>query len=42
MPDFKRQWQDRGLLIRLTFPAYEAERVTWGVTRLKEIFESAF
>ena len=35
-PDRREATRRKGLFIRLTFPAFEPERIEWGVTMLKE------
>jgi 2-aminoadipate transaminase len=38
-PNFKEEMRKKGLLIRLTFPAYESNQIEWGILRLKETAE---
>ena len=38
-PNFKEEMRKKGLLIRLTFPAYESNQIQWGILRLKETAE---
>ena len=36
-PNVKDKARTQGLFIRLTFPAFEPEKITWGISRLKEV-----
>jgi DNA-binding transcriptional MocR family regulator len=36
-PNFRKKKRKQGLFIRLTFPAYEPERIKWGISKLKEV-----
>ena len=36
-PNFRKERQKQGLLIRLTFPAYNAEEIEWAIAKLKQI-----
>ena len=38
-PNFMEEKRRKGLFIRLTFPAYEPDRITGGISKLKEIAE---
>jgi len=36
-PNCQAETRKKGLLVRLTFPAYEPEKIKWGISKLKEI-----
>jgi 2-aminoadipate transaminase len=38
-PNCKEEKRKKGLFIRLTFPAYEPDKIAWGISKLKEIAE---
>ncbi len=38
-PNCRKEKRQRGLFVRLTFPAYEPDRIEWGILKLKEIAE---
>ena len=35
-PNFKEEMRKKGLFIRLTFPAFEPNKIEWGISKLKE------
>jgi len=35
-PNFKEEIRKKGLFVRLTFPAYEPNKIEWGISKLKE------
>jgi len=35
-PNFREEVRKKGLFVRLTFPAYEPNRIEWGISKLKE------
>jgi len=35
-PNFRAEMRKKGLFTRLTFPAYEPDRIEWGISKLKE------
>lgn len=35
-PNFREEMRKKGLFVRLTFPAYEPNRIEWGISKLKE------
>jgi 2-aminoadipate transaminase len=35
-PNFTEEVRKKGLFVRLTFPAYEPNRIEWGISRLKD------
>lgn len=39
-PNMREELRERGLFIRLTFPAYEPDKIEWGISKLKETVES--
>jgi len=38
-PNFKEEWKKKGLVVRLTFPAFEPDLIEWGILKLKETVE---
>jgi DNA-binding transcriptional MocR family regulator len=38
-PNCKEETGKKGLFIRLTFPAYEPDKIEWGISKLKETAE---
>lgn len=38
-PNFSEEKRKNGLFVRLTFPAYEPNKIEWGISKLKEISE---
>ena len=38
-PNYKEEKRKQGLFIRLTFPAFEPDKIEWGISKLKEIVE---
>jgi DNA-binding transcriptional MocR family regulator len=38
-PNCKEEKRKKGLLIRLTFPAFEPDKIEWGILKLKEAAE---
>jgi len=38
-PNFTEDMRKKGLFIRLTFPAYEPNKIAWGISKLKEVEE---
>jgi DNA-binding transcriptional MocR family regulator len=38
-PNCKEEKRKKGLFIRLTFPAFEPDKIEWGILKLKEIAE---
>jgi hypothetical protein len=38
-PNFRTEKRKEGLLIHLTFPAYEPEQIKWGISKLREVEE---
>jgi len=38
-PNCKEETSKKGLFIRLTFPAYEPDKIEWGISKLKETVE---
>jgi DNA-binding transcriptional MocR family regulator len=38
-PNLKKEMQQKGIFIRLTFPAYQPDEIKWGVSTLKETTE---
>jgi hypothetical protein len=38
-PNCKEEKRKKGLFIRLTFPAFEPDRIEWGILKLKETVE---
>ncbi len=38
-PNYKEERRKKGLFIRLTFPAYEPDKIKWGISKLKETAE---
>ena len=38
-PNFKEEKRKKGLFTRLTFPAFEPDKIEWGILKLKEIAE---
>lgn len=38
-PDRLDEWRQKGLLVRLTFPALQANEITWGLSKLRETSE---
>jgi len=41
-PNFRQSKQQKGLYTRLTFPAYDADLIRWGISTLKEVVENFF
>lgn len=39
-PDMREAKRKEGMFIRLTFPACEADLISWGITKLKEVAEN--
>jgi len=35
-PNFREEMRKKGLFVRLTFPAYEPNKIEWGISKLKE------
>ena len=35
-PSFKDEWRKKGLVVRMTFPAFEPDLIEWGISTLKE------
>ena len=35
-PNFSEEMREKGLFVRLTFPAYEPSKIEWGISKLKE------
>jgi len=35
-PNFSEEMRKKGLFVRLTFPAYEPNKIEWGISKLKE------
>jgi DNA-binding transcriptional MocR family regulator len=35
-PNFSEEMREKGLFVRLTFPAYEPTKIEWGISKLKE------
>jgi 2-aminoadipate transaminase len=40
-PNFQAEMHEKGLFIRLTFPAFEPDKIEWGISKLKEAYDSA-
>ena len=38
-PNLREEKQNQGLLVRLTFPAYDAGEIEWGISMLKAVEE---
>ena len=38
-PNYMEEKRAKGLFVRLTFPAFEPDRIEWGILKLKEIVE---
>ena len=38
-PNLREEKQGQGMLIRLTFPAYDAAQIKWGISQLKQVKE---
>ena len=38
-PNFKEEMRQKGLFVRLTFPAYQSHEIEWGISKLKETSE---
>jgi DNA-binding transcriptional MocR family regulator len=38
-PNFKEEMREKGLFVRLTFPAYQSNEIEWGISKLKETSE---
>lgn len=39
-PNLRKEKQNNGLLVRLTFPVYEPGDVEWGISKLKQVMDS--
>lgn len=39
-PDFRDRLREKGLLVRLTFPAFDPENIAWGIETLKKTFDA--
>lgn len=40
-PNFQAERHEKGLFIRLTYPAFEPDKIEWGISTLKEVYDSA-
>lgn len=40
-PNFQAEMHEKGLFIRLTYPAFEPDKIEWGISTLKEVYDSA-
>jgi len=38
-PNLREEKQKKGLCVRLTFPAYDAQEIQWGIAKLKQVEE---
>ncbi len=39
-PNFQAERQEKGLFVRLTFPAFEPDKIEWGISTLKDVYDS--